>query len=243
MTKMKMMALLSIGEDGNDWESQCCVSVSQSDLFHFAFPYQGLHTMSLQLWSCYPPDWKQPHVDVSTWGNTMWQWEGTDLLILKHQEDFQSTVQSEKKPDKKSCVSCDPTYMRFWKWQNYKNSRSAFARGWRWEGRRQWYPTPVLLPGKSHGRRNLVGCSPWGRQESDTTEQLHFHFLLSCIGEGNGNSLQYSCLENPRDGGAWWAAIYGVIQSQTRLKWLSSRSRREEVLNLGLQLISDILRV
>ena len=56
------------------------------------------------------------------------------------------------------------------------------------------------------------------------TEQLHFHFSLSCIGEGNGNPLQYSCLENPRDGGAWWAAIYGVAQSRTRLKRLSSSS-------------------
>ena len=87
-----------------------------------------------------------------------------------------------------------------------------------------WHPTPVLLPGKSHGRRSLVGCSPWGRQESDTTERLHFHFSLSCIGEGNGNPLQCSCLENLRDGGAWWAAIYGVAQSQTRLKPLSSSS-------------------
>ena len=60
-----------------------------------------------------------------------------------------------------------------------------------------------------------MGCSPWGRKESDTTEQLHFHFSLSCIGEGNGNPLQCSCLENPRDGGAWWAAIYGVAQSDT----------------------------
>ena len=68
--------------------------------------------------------------------------------------------------------------------------------------RRQWHPTPVLLPGKSHGRRSLVGCSPCGRQESDTTERLHFHFSLSCIGEGTGNPLQCSCLENPRDGGA-----------------------------------------
>ena len=90
--------------------------------------------------------------------------------------------------------------------------------------RRQWHPTPVLLPGKSHGRRSLVGCSPWGREESDTTEQLHFHFSFSCIGEGNGNPLQYSCLESPRDGGAWWAAIYEVTQSRTRLKWLSSSS-------------------
>ena len=65
---------------------------------------------------------------------------------------------------------------------------------------RQWHPTPVLLPGKSHGRRTLVGCSPWGHEESDMTEQIHFHFSLSCIGEGNGNPLQCSCLENPRDG-------------------------------------------
>ena len=75
--------------------------------------------------------------------------------------------------------------------------------------RRQWHPTPVLLPGKSHQWRSLVGCSPWGREESDTTEQLHFHFSLSCIGEGNGNPLQCSYLENPRDRGAWWAAFYG----------------------------------
>ena len=80
------------------------------------------------------------------------------------------------------------------------------------------------LPGKSHGSRSLVGCSPWGRLESDTTERLHFHFSLSCLGEGNGNPLQCSCLENPRDGGAWWAAVYGVSQSWTRLKQLSSSS-------------------
>ena len=81
--------------------------------------------------------------------------------------------------------------------------------------RRQWQPSPVLLPGKSHGQRSLVGCSPWGLWESDMTERLHFHFSPSCIGEGNGNPLQCSCLENPRDGGAWWAAISGVAQSQT----------------------------
>ena len=75
--------------------------------------------------------------------------------------------------------------------------------------RRRWHPTLVLLPGKSHGQRSLVGCSPWGHEESETTEQLHFHFSLSCIGEGNGSPLQCSCLENPRDGGAWWAAVYG----------------------------------
>ena len=87
---------------------------------------------------------------------------------------------------------------------------------------KQWHPTPVLLPGKSHGRRSLVGWSPWGRWGSNTTERLHFHFSLSCIGEGNGNPLQCSCLENPRDGGAWWAAVSGVTQSRARLKRLSS---------------------
>ena len=90
--------------------------------------------------------------------------------------------------------------------------------------RRQWHPTPVLLPGKSHGWRSLEGCSPWGRWGSDMTERLHFHFSLSCIGEGNGNPLQCSCLKNPRDGGAWWATVYGVTQSWTWLKWLSSSS-------------------
>ena len=88
--------------------------------------------------------------------------------------------------------------------------------------RRQWHPTPVLLPGKSCGWRSLVGCSPWGRKQSDTTERLHFHFSLSCIGEGNGNPLQCSWLENPRDRGAWWAAVFGVAQSRTQLKRLSS---------------------
>ena len=98
--------------------------------------------------------------------------------------------------------------------------------------RRQWHPTPVLLPGKSHGWRSLVGCSPWGSEESDRTERLHFHFSLSCTGEGNGNPLQRSCLENPRDGGAWWAAVYGVAQSRTRLKRLSS-SRHFSIMELS----------
>ena len=94
--------------------------------------------------------------------------------------------------------------------------------------RRQWHSTPVLLPGKSHGWRSLKGCSPWGRWELDMTQWLHFHFSLSCIGEANGNPLQCSCLENPRDGGAWWAAVYGIALSQTRLKWLSSSSREQD---------------
>ena len=104
-----------------------------------------------------------------------------------------------------------------WEWHYYMLD-SVLGR------RRQWQPTLVLLPGKSHGQRSLVGCSPWGCKESDTTERLHFHFSLSCIGEGNGNPPQCSCLENPRDGGAWWAAICGVAQSRTRLERLSSSS-------------------
>ena len=79
---------------------------------------------------------------------------------------------------------------------------------------------------KSHGWRSLVGCSPWSHQQSDMTERLHFHFSLSCIGEGNGNPIQCSCLENPRDGGAWRAAVYGVPQSRTRLRRLSSSSSK-----------------
>ena len=91
---------------------------------------------------------------------------------------------------------------------------------------RRWHPTPVLLLGKSHGWRSPVGWSPWGHWGSYTTERLHFHFSLSCIGEGNGNPLQCSCLENPRDRAAWWAAVYGVAQSRTWLKRLSSSSSR-----------------
>ena len=108
--------------------------------------------------------------------------------------------------------------------------------------RRQWHLTLVLLPGKSHGQRSLDGCSPWGHWGSDTTEQLHFHFSLSCIGEGNGNPLQCSCLENPRDGGAWWTAIYGVAQSRTRLKWLSSSNRLKSRCQKGYILPGDSRR-
>ena len=97
------------------------------------------------------------------------------------------------------------------------------ATGQRW----QWQPTPVLLPGRSHGWRSLVGCSPWDHQESDTTS-----LSLSCIGEGNGNPLQYSCLENPRDRRAGWAAVYGVAQSWTRLKQLSSSSNATVCMSL-----------
>ena len=90
--------------------------------------------------------------------------------------------------------------------------------------RRRWHPTPVLLTGKSNGWRSLEGCTPWVHEELDMTEQLPFYFSFSWIGEGNGNPLQSSCLENARDRGVWWAAVYGVTQSWTQLKWLSSSS-------------------
>ena len=102
--------------------------------------------------------------------------------------------------------------------------------------RRQWPRTPVLLPGKSHGWRSLqsMGSLSWARL-SYFTFTFHFHFSLSCIGEGNGNALQCSCLENPRDGGACWAAVCGVVQSRTRLKWLSSKLKdfNGDLLGLG----------
>ena len=107
--------------------------------------------------------------------------------------------------------------------------------------RRQWQPTPVLLLGRSHGWRSLVGCSPWGREEADTTERLHFHDSLSCTGEGNGNPLQCSCLENPRDGRARWAAIYGVAQSRTRLKRFSSSSNSSSNSEFSPALSSGLL--
>ena len=97
----------------------------------------------------------------------------------------------------------------------------------RFPWRRKWHSTPVLLPGKSHGQRSLVGYSPWGRKESDTTERLHFTFTLLLIilndhlsttfREGSGTSLQYSCLENPMGGEAWEAVVHGVTKSCTRL--------------------------
>ena len=98
--------------------------------------------------------------------------------------------------------------------------------------RSQWQPTPVLLPGKSHGQRSLVGCSPWGCEEWETTGQLHLHFSVSCIGGGNVNQLQCSCLENSRDGETQWAAVYGVTQSRTWLKWLSSSIRYIQYMKL-----------
>ena len=93
--------------------------------------------------------------------------------------------------------------------------------------RRQWHPTPVLLPGKIPWAEEPGGLQSMGSLSRTRLSDLTFifHFPLSCIGEGNGKPVQCSCLENPRDRGAWWAAIYGVAQSWTRLKRLSSSSR------------------
>ena len=92
--------------------------------------------------------------------------------------------------------------------------------------RRQWHPTPVLLPGESHGQRSLVSCSPWGREESDVTERLHFRFsLFTCMHWRRKGQPTPVYLPGESQGwGAWWAAVYGVTQSQTRLKRLSSSS-------------------
>ena len=94
--------------------------------------------------------------------------------------------------------------------------------------RRRWHPIPVFLPGKSHGRKSLVGYSPWGLEESETTEWLHFHFSLSCIGEGNGNPLQCSCLAEPgglssmgshRVGHDWATSLSLFTFTHWRRKW------------------------
>ena len=123
------------------------------------------------------------------------------LLCVGH--EFACICEKEKETYRDRAISL--TYHCFKRITNFYISISSLL-----QWRRHWHPTPVLLPGKSHGWRSLVGCSPWGCEESDTTERLHFHFSLPCIGEGNGNPLQCSCLEEPRDGEAWWAAFYGV---------------------------------
>ena len=132
------------------------------------------------------------------------------------------------------CTKIQDLGLRFFKSRNFILS---MAQSWLRETkyylnlreirRRQWHPTPVLLPGKSHGWRSLVGCSPWGHEESDTTERLHFHFTfvhwrrkwqptpVFLPGESQGR-------------GAWWAAVYGVTQSRTWLKRLSRLSSSSE---------------
>ena len=101
-------------------------------------------------------------------------------------------------------------------------------------------PHSSTLAWKLPWTESLVGCSPWGRWELDTTQWLHFHFSLSCIGEGNGNPLQCPCLENPRDWGAWWTAFYGHAQSRTRLKQLSSSSSSK--VNVKLEMNNFLIK-
>ena len=105
--------------------------------------------------------------------------------------------------------------------------------------RRQWHPTPVLLPGKIPWMEEPGRLQSMGLLESDTTERLHFHFSLSCTGEGNGNPLQRSCLENPRDGEAWWAAVYGVTQSRHDWSDLAAAAAASECFKF---LVSSFLR-
>ena len=100
------------------------------------------------------------------------------------------------------------------------------------ELRRQWQPTPVLLPGKSHGQRSLVGCSPWVREESDMTEWLHFHFSLPCIGEGDGNPLQWACHLWGRTEADW--SDLAAAASHWKRSWSSERLKvKGEVSNRG----------
>ena len=103
--------------------------------------------------------------------------------------------------------------------------------------RRNWQPTTVFLPGESCGQRSLVGVCLWIAQSQTWLKRLSMH---ACVGEGNGNPFQCSCLESPRDGGAWWAAVYGVAQSRTRLKPLNSSSIESHIL-LYVKLVSGNL--
>ena len=177
---------------GDDRERRCChwLDLSTNSSYYICVPWVKNQS---SFWEGYFP-WKCMETEREN-GNTL-------LLSKIHQNYFQGYW--HKGSDKRLLRS---------KMARGLKGQFILPRGCHW--RRQWHPTPVLLPGKSHGWRSLVGCSQWGREESDMTERLHFHFSLSCFGEGNGNPLQCSCLENPRD---------GVAQSWTRLKWLSSNS-------------------
>ena len=118
------------------------------------------------------------------------------------QKKPQQTSNTRKIPKKRNARKTKPTRMQLKKRIIISHAKTSHLNlTINYFVRRQWQPTPVLLPGKSHGQRSLVGSSPWGHEESDTTERLPFHFSLSCIGKENGNPLQCSCLENPRDGG------------------------------------------
>ena len=122
--------------------------------------------------------------------------QSPSAVILEPPKIKSATVSTISPPICHKVMGADAMILVFWRF-SFKPTFSLSSFTFQ---RRQWHPTLVLLPEKSHGWRSLVGCSPWGLEESDTTEWLHFHFLLLCVGEGNGSPLQCSCLENPRDG-------------------------------------------
>ena len=129
-------------------------------------------------------------------GYRLWGHKESDVTEQGHTHTRTQCINEKPLNNHDIHYSINYSYLLFWGFQN--NCR-----------RRQWHPTPVLLPGKSHGWRSLVGLQFMESPELDTTEQLHFHFSLSCIGEGNGNPLQCSCLENPRDGKPGWLPSMG----------------------------------
>ena len=131
-----------------------------------------------------PALWDQTSVELPTPKPLCWrrQWQPTPVLLLG------------KSHGQRSLVGCSP-----WGREESDMTERLLSLFTFMHWRRKWQPTPVFLPGESHRQRSLVGYSPWGHEEMDMTERLHFHFSLSCIGEGNGNPLQCSCLENPRD--------------------------------------------
>ena len=141
-------------------------------------------------------------------------------------------------------ISCLASFPHFWASlvaQIVKNRVWSLDREDLW--RREWLPSSMFLTGEFHGQRSLVRYSPWGHNELDITKwQTHFcytlvfdklklHTFKEVHGEGNGNPLQYSCLENPMDGEAWWATVHGVAKSRT---WLSDFTFTKEVQQDGL---------
>ena len=143
---------------------------------------------------------------------TSWLLQWLTLVVIMLWIRIEARKMGKKKSKVKNNLKEELT--RCSKWPNRKQVLiSEFPVPSIMPRRRQWHPTPVLLPGKSYGQSSLVGCSPWGREELDSTKQLPFHFSLSCLGEGNGNPLQYSCLEIPRDRVA--QSLWGRTESDT----------------------------
>ena len=148
------------------------------------------------------------------------QTRGVTFKNLKVNED--RLIATTRWRTRKRGSSHPPLPLLHLRWEGAFPSQRAPFQGFKDHSNPSPPTTSIFIQLLPVGQRSLVGCSPWGREESDTTERLHFHFSLSCTGEGNGNPLQCSWLENPRDRGAWWAAVYGVTQSWTRMKRLSS---------------------